>query len=431
MNTCQLLKATRSIFFACILASVALCQVEARPLYAAGSDTTDTENSAPHPNTVAYSSGKSFLGHVLATPSYLFHWATRPIGWGIKFSERKLPQLFQGERGPYGVFPLFELGGDALGAYGLLLYHNKLTQYNHKARVEALFGSENYNDFDFEYTIPKVGSSRGRIELDASYSNDPIKSFYGDNDSGLSAENIYATENLEIDGVYRIALSGKTDLSLMTGYQKMDIKESEADNADDLPSIPGELRGTSTLYSLGSSVRFDLAEGSPRITGGSRYLAALNWYHSLTDGEFHYLQYSFEWQQFIPLIFLTEERRFAFKGKLQKIAPLAGKSIPFYKQPSLGSSVDLRGFPSDRFQDDGSLLLTLEYRYPLWNFADITLFVDEGQVFSRYSDISIPDFHTSYGFGFHLISTKGFAFRSEFAFSKESSRMILSINPNF
>ncbi|HKL19354.1 MAG TPA: BamA/TamA family outer membrane protein [Halalkalibaculum sp.] len=431
MNICQLFKATRNIFFAFILAFVAFCQVEARDLYIANADTTGSENTKPHPNAVAYSSGKSFFGHVLATPSYLFHWATRPLGWGIKFSERKLPQLLQGERGPYGVYPLFELGGDALGAYGLLLYHNKLTRYNHKARIEALFGSENYNDFDFEYTIPKAGSDRSRVELDASYSNDPIKSFYGDNDSRLSAENIYATENLEIDAVYSILLSEKIDLSLLTGYQKMDIKESESDDADELPSIPGERRGTSTLYSLGSSVRFDFAQGTPRIFSGSRYLAALQWYHSLTDGEFHYLQYSFEWQQFIPLKFLTNERRFAFKGSLKKTAPLAGKSIPFFKKPGLGSSYDLRGFQSDRFQDDGSLLLTLEYRYPLWNFADITLFVDEGQVFSRYSEISIPDFHTSYGFGFHLISSKGFAFRSEFAFSKESSRVILSINPNF
>ncbi|MDZ7682721.1 MAG: hypothetical protein U5J63_13660 [Fodinibius sp.] len=53
------------------------------------------------------------------------HWTTRPIGWGVKWAERKLPQLLQGERAPYGVYPLFELGGDVGIAYGLLLYHNQ------------------------------------------------------------------------------------------------------------------------------------------------------------------------------------------------------------------------------------------------------------------------------------------------------------------
>jgi outer membrane protein assembly factor BamA len=143
------------------------------------------------------------------------------------------------------------------------------------------------------------------------------------------------------------------------------------------------------------------------------------------------LKYNFEWQQFLPIPFLPNSRRFAFKTSLEKAAPLGNKEIPFFDYPSLGSSHDLRGFSTDRFRDDGSLLLTLEYRYPMWNFADVVFFVDEGQVFDEYSDISIKDFYTSYGFGFHLISTKGFAFRSEFAFSKESSRLILTINPNF
>lgn len=421
------------IIAAATVFSLSFLQAKGQELQTVRSDTTEMtdKKTANHPNTTAYNSSKPFYKHVLAFPSYVFHWATRPIGWGVKFSEKKLPKLLQGERGPYGVYPLFELGGETVGAYGLLLYHNELTRYNHSARIEALFGSEDFNDFDFEYTIPKLSSAHDRLDISASYSNDPKKSLYGDNNTDLADENIYATENLEGNIVYGISLSDKIELDFSSGYQKMDIKESESDDAEELPFIPGELRGTTSLLSLGTSVRFNFAKGSPRITGGSRYIGTINWHHSLTDGEFHYLKYSFEWQQFLPLKFLTPARRFAFKGKLQKAAPLAGKSIPFFKKPSLGSSYDLRGFPSDRFQDDGSLLFTLEYRYPLWNFADITLFVDEGQVFSRYSEISVPDFHTSYGFGFHLISSKGFAFRSEFAFSKESSRMILSIKPNF
>lgn len=83
--------------------------------------------------------------------------------------KKKVPQLLQGERAPYGVFPLFELGGESNIAYGLLLYHNKFLEYNHRVRIEALFGSENSNDFDFEYTVPSEG---GWLELDVSYSND-------------------------------------------------------------------------------------------------------------------------------------------------------------------------------------------------------------------------------------------------------------------
>jgi hypothetical protein len=110
---------------------------------------------------------------------------------------------------------------------------------------------------------------------------------------------------------------------------------------------------------------------------------------------------------------------------------LGEKEVPFFELPSLGNADDLRGFRTDRFRDAGSLLFTAEYRYPVWSFADVVFFIDEGQVFNDYSEIGIKDFHTSYGFGFHLISSKGFALRSEFAFSRETSRFILVISPNF
>jgi outer membrane protein assembly factor BamA len=368
----------------------------------------------------------------LAFPSYLLHWTTRPIGWGVKWAERKLPQLFQGERGYYGIYPLFELGGNTTAAYGLLFYHNKFSKFNHNLRLEALFGSEDYNDFDFEYTIPNFLSAGAKLQFDASYSNDPIESLYGGNSANLADEQLYATEIISGRFEYWQPLSKHTNLSIEGGYQNTEINATEQDEDDEfIPSVPQSLQKTTSLASLATTVRFDFVEGTPRTFSGSRYIAKLGWHHSLTNNQHHYLNYSLQWHQFIPLGFLPNSRRLAFKSSLQKTEPLGDKKIPFYNYPSLGSSRDLRGFPSDRFRDDGSLLLTLEYRYPMWDFADVVFFIDEGQVFSRYSDIAINDFHSSYGFGFHLISTKGFAFRSEFAFSKESSRVILSITPNF
>lgn len=394
-------------------------------------DSSNQGVKSVHPNEIPYESQKSVTGHLLSFPSYLFHWATRPIGWSIKLAELELPKLFQGERGSYGVYPLFELGGDVGAAYGLLLYHNAFLPYNHRVRLEALFGSEEYNDFDFTYTIPGLNARGSSLEFDGSYSNDPVKSLFGGNSSTLADERLYSTEELEADIEFRQAISSSTHVRWTAGYRMMDIQLNERITNDPLPLVSEPLRGTTSLVSLGSSIHFDFVEGTPRTNRGSRYILGLDWQHSLTNDQFHYLAYHLEWQQFLPLGFLPDSRRLAFKSRLQKAAPLGDKEIPFFDIPSLGSSRDLRGFPSDRFQDDGSLLLTLEYRYPVWNFADVVLFVDEGQVFSRYTDIAFKDFHTSYGFGFHLISTKGFAFRSEFAFSRESSRVILSINPNF
>jgi len=388
-----------------------------------------TENIDP--NSVPYTSEQSVGEYLLALPSFLLHWTSRPLGWGVKWAERELPQLLQGERAPYGVFPLIELGGDVGTAYGLLLYHKKITKYNHRARIEALFGSEEYNDFNFEYTIPKFFSEKSQLAFDASYSNDPVKSLYGGNSSELVNEQLYATEELEGLIEFQHRISPVATLTLSGRYRNFDIGISEAVRESTLPLVREPLRGTTALLGLDSSLRFDFVDQSPRSIRGGRYILGLNWNHSLTDDQFHYLTYMLEWHQFLPFPFLPDTRRLGLKTQLHQTTTLGDRRIPFFDYPSLGSSYDLRGFSTDRFRDDGSLLITLEYRYPLWNFADIVLFVDEGQVFSDYTKIGLDDFHTSYGFGFHLISTKGFAFRSEFAFSKESSRVILNINPNF
>lgn len=418
------------VFLFTILMCLISSEVLAKSAYTPLPDSTEENASERHPNTIPFSSDKSFGEHLLAFPSYLLHWSTRPFGWGIKFAEQKLPNLLQGERGPFGIYPLFELGGDAGSAYGVLMFHNKLTKYNHQARLEALFGSEDFNDFDFKYTIPKFLSDRGRLIINADYANDPIKSLFGGNESGLADERIFATEELSNELQYRHDISSTTAFSLSGRYHRMDIKLSDIDE-DEFPPVSESMRGVTSLITLGGTIRFDFVEGVPRTFSGSRYILGFDWNRSLTDSRFHYLQYSLEWHQFLSLPFLPNSRRLAFKTHLQKSAPLGDREIPFYEFPTLGSSQDLRGFSTDRFRDDGSLLLTLEYRYPMWNFADVVLFVDEGQVFSRFKDIGINEFNTSYGFGFHLISTKGFAFRSEFAFSKESSRVILTISPNF
>lgn len=394
-------------------------------------DSTSLSNDLNEPDYAPYQSNRSVVSHMLALPSYLFHWFTRPLGWGVKWMEKELPKLLQGERAPYGVFPMVELGGDVGAAYGLLLYHNQFSKYNHNIRAEALFGSEEYNDFKFRYRIPNFFSGKSQLEFNAGYSNDPIKSLFGGNHSNIESEKLFATEELEALIEFRHFLSSDINLSITGRYRSVDITSSETIIEGPNPLVPQSLLGTTPLLSFGSSIQFDFVEENPRAVRGSRYLFGINWNQSLTDNNFHYLVYNFGWHQFIPLPILPDSRRLGLKTKLKKTAPLGGKNIPFFDYPSLGSSNDLRGFRTDRFRDDGLLLITLEYRYPLWNFADITLFVDEGQVFSRYSEIGIQDFHTSYGFGFHLLSAKGFAFRSEFAFSKESSRVILSINPNF
>ncbi|MDX1672821.1 MAG: BamA/TamA family outer membrane protein [Balneolaceae bacterium] len=390
----------------------------------------DTVQAKPDPTP--YETTRSFGEHMLAFPSYLFHWITRPAGWAIKFGERKFPSLFRGERGKTGIFPLFETGGETGAAYGALFFHRDFTSFHHKIRAEILFGSEEFNDFDLEYTLPGPFSKPDELEFQGTYYNDPLEALYGANDSELDNERRFWTEEARGDIVYSSPLGRQSGMRVQATFRNVTIRQSKF-RRDDGPFIPfpDRLKGEFNELRLGTQFEIDFTKGVPRNYLGPRFLAGLGYNESVGEQDFRYLDYHFEWQQFVPMPFLPNTRRLAFRSQVRKVAPLTGEDIPFYNRPSLGSSRDLRGYRGDRFRDDGSLLLTLEYRYPIWDFADLVLFADEGQVFHDFSDIALDRFHGNYGFGFHALGGKGLAFRLEFAFSKEGQRFILSISPNF
>jgi hypothetical protein len=390
-----------------------------------------------------YESKRTVGGHILALPSYLVHAVTRPVSYGIKKAEMVAPRLFEGIRGDFGVFPLFELGGETGYSYGLLLFHRNLFHPEHNLRFEALFGSSSYNDFDFEYTVDSFISDKGTLKIDATYANTPERSLFLGNNTTLSDRSYFDREDLEAGFEYDYKITDRLQFQVYSSYVRKRITESEEeeelyeeeeeeDDDDDIfQPFPRELFGTTSLVKSGGRFVWNGARGSPRVNVGTRVITDFTVGTSLVNRESHFLKYSLELNQFIPLFFLPNSRRLGLKAKLQKAEPLGGKNIPFFELPSLGNEDNLRGFRVDRFRDAGSLLITAEYRYPIWSFADVVLFVDEGQVFNEYSDISIKNFNASYGFGFHLISSKGFALRSEFAFSRETSRFILVISPNF
>lgn len=415
----------------CLLSFFQFDDVKGKNFGDSPSDSTEIVADINDPNLEPYRSERSAISHLLALPSYLFHWSTRPIGWGVKWAEMELPGLLKGERGDFGVFPLFELGGETGFSYGVLVFHRSLFHEDHNLRFEGLFGSSSYNEFDFEYTINNFLSENGQLLLETEYNNKPNRTLLPGNDANFEDRSFFDREEFLASVDYNYKLTDRTSIRFNPRFLSKKITKSEREEGGDYIPFPGSLTGTTSLLSMGTSFAWDGARGVPRIITGTRFFTGLTWNRSLNRDDFHYAEYNIELNQFIPIHFLHETRRFAFKANLIKTESFRGSEAPFFDLPSLGSSGDLRGFSTDRFRDTGSLLLTLEYRYPIWNFSDMVFFIDEGQVFNQYSEIGIDRFHTSYGFGFHLISSKGFALRSEFAFSRETSRFILLISPNF
>jgi len=121
-------------------------------------------------------------------------------------------------------------------------------------------------------------------------------------------------------------------------------------------------------------------------------------------------------------------RTLVVRAKLQRTDPLhRGDGVPFYWQPVLDQDTALRGFEKGRFRDLGALLFNVEYRYPIWDFCDGVLFLDEGQVFHDYGDIELGRFQWSAGGEIRLFMSNQFYMRAVVATSDENVLFMMKL----
>jgi hemolysin activation/secretion protein len=118
--------------------------------------------------------------------------------------------------------------------------------------------------------------------------------------------------------------------------------------------------------------------------------------------------------------------------------PIGGSSIPFQRLATNDDPDLLRGYPDLRFRDRGLVVITGEYRWPIWASVraagagvDAYLLADAGQVFRDRRNLLLPRFTTSYGGGLRIITGSGFAGRVELAWSDEGMQARLGSDQVF
>ena len=414
-----------------------------QPAVYAQSTSPDTLRGAPTPapdsvadvNQTPYRSNRTIAEHILAAPAYVLHGVTRPIGWVGRWSiENLLPVYQRYFTGPRAVVPVLTLGTETAAAGGLLAYDRHLFGSDHSARLRAVWGSRSVNDFSARYTLPRPLGKNTRLSISAQYFNDPSKRFFlRGNRADQRDEARFSLEQFQVSARLDYDPESLLQSHLTVEFEDATTEPSEVDEeeGDLLPTTLAGL-GDSERLQVQTELSIDGTGDGPRATSGTRLNLGLRYNHELGDDRFRYGGYAVEVQQFVPILIFPETRRLALRARLQQSETLGGeRDIPFYELSRLGSENTLRGFENDRFSDEGSLLLNAEYRYPVWDNMDASLFVDAGQVFGGLGDIPENRFHPAGGVGVHLLGKQGPRFRFEVAFSKESTRVILTSGSAF
>jgi outer membrane protein assembly factor BamA len=162
---------------------------------------------------------------------------------------------------------------------------------------------------------------------------------------------------------------------------------------------------------------------------GGFYWAALT-YSSDRDLKRHtHRRLDMEVQQYIPLF--NQRRVIALRGRSELTWKNAGQTMPFYMQPVLGGSNDLRGFRPFRFYGDNLLVMNAEYRYEIFAGLDMAVFADAGKVFMTKSKLNFSDLEGSWGVGMRFNARNAVFLRLDAGFSHEGFQVWVKFNNVF
>lgn len=390
----------------------------------AARDTLDAYQFEP------YATNRSIAYHLLAAPAYVVHGVTRPLGWAVMYAEQNVPRIFAGERPPRGVFPMVEFGGPTRVMGGLVLYDNQLFGSDHQARARVLYGGSDTFEGGARYRVPGPFGEGTRFLLDANLFSQPRDEFFldGNNNDLASDRLIFSRDQLDVTaslGFDRPNSLLATQFDLL--YEHVDTERRET-TAGSAPTGLGSVH----LLTPRVAVSLDFTKGLPRTYRGTELVLQLDYSHDLTSDQYRYGRYVAEVRQYLPVGIFPNTRRLALRARLEQVHPIfGGDDVPFYQRPWLGGQTSLRGFRYRRFQNDGSLVLNAEYRYPIWMNWDAVIFADAGQVFDALGDVAAERFRWSYGGGIHLLTKKGLSFRFEVAGSTDGVRTVLTVQPTF
>jgi outer membrane protein assembly factor BamA len=195
------------------------------------------------------------------------------------------------------------------------------------------------------------------------------------------------------------------------------------------PSVaPGIDRQTNFLRS-GVFGQFDYRDNPLGPKAGGNYVFQYTWYNDRQLGSFGFRRTDVDVQQYIP--FFNKTRRFALRAKATFTETDAGQSVPFYLQPILGGSDDLRGYRYFRFSDRNMIVYNAEYQWEIFSGLEGAVFADAGKVMPRRGLLAFSQLESDVGFGLRFNVRNRTFLRFDVGFSQEGVQVWFKFNDAF
>ncbi len=287
----------------------------------------------------------------------------------------------------------------------------------------------------FNYTDPAFSDGRYFLNFGGSFFKNATSRFFGVGQSTVEAsETNYTAREARANWRFGVYANEVTQVAVGQRVRQVSLQRGATDlpfTVDRFPTVDG-VQGESIIVGHRATFYYDTRNNLFSPTDGMAVTAYAEVNQNIRNGDHPvYSRYELEVKKLFP----SESKRAILVVRADLQATI-GEQVPFFEQSSLGGQSNLRGYGVDRFIDKHLISVSVEERIHIarakiagvaadFEFAP---FLDTGQVFSDFKDVSFKDYRMTPGVGFRGIVRPNVVGRIDYGFSKEGGAIFAGLD---
>lgn len=331
-----------------------------------------------------------------------------------------------------------QIGSMATGsgfALGPEFFREDLADGQLRLNISAAVSTHLWQKYQAGVTAPHLAGDRVFLKLEAVRRDYRALEFYGMGiDSSRDSRSSYHLEDTSLEGIAAFQPVKNIRFGGSLGGLWADVRPGAREDYPRMDALFDEAAAPGLDHQanfLRSSIfgQIDYRDDPAGPKSGGNYVSEYTWYNDRSLGRFSFNRWDVDAQQYIP--FFNKSRRFALRMRMTMTDADDGQRVPFYLQPFIGGSDDLRGFRPYRFTGPNAVVYNAEYRWEIFSGLDGALFFDAGKVMYDRGNLAMSDLETSSGFGFRFNARNRTFIRLDVGFSHEGVCVWFKFNDPF
>ncbi|HEU4501883.1 MAG TPA: BamA/TamA family outer membrane protein [Nitrospira sp.] len=287
----------------------------------------------------------------------------------------------------------------------------------------------------FNYIDPAFSDGRYFLNFGGSFFKNATSRFFGLGQTTVEAdETNYTAREARANWRFGVYANEVTQIAVGQRVRQVSLQRGATDlpfTGDRYPTVDG-VQGETIIIGHRATFYYDTRNNLISPTDGMAVTAYAEVNQNLRNSDFPvFSRYELEVKKLFP----SESKRAILIVRADLQATL-GSQVPFFEQSSLGGQNNLRGYGVDRFIDKHLIAASVEERIHLVRAKiagvaadfEMATFLDTGQVFTDFKDVSFKDYRMTPGIGFRGIVRPNVVGRIDYGYSKEGGAIFAGLD---